>query len=46
VNETERQLVTQLAELVEDLALALEIPAAAHEARQIVKALRAGWGSK
>lgn len=46
MNETERQLVIQLAELVEDLALALEIPAASHEARQIVKALRQGWGNR
>jgi len=45
VNETERNLVAQLAELVEDLAAALEVPAASHEARQIAKALRDGRGN-
>lgn len=42
MNETERRLVAQLAELVADLAQTLEIPAAAREADQIARAIVAG----
>jgi|1185.fasta_scaffold612421_2 hypothetical protein len=42
MTDEELKLVAQLVDLVEDLALSLEIPAAAHEARQIAKKLREG----
>jgi hypothetical protein len=42
MTEDELRLVAQLCDLVEDLALALEIPAASHEARQIARKLRTG----
>lgn len=41
MNERQAALVAQLAELVGDLAQTLEIPAAAHEADQLARAIAA-----